>query len=90
MVVVVDSKNLNITRGQDLMKLYGEEGFADRYFCSRCGSSLYVVGVDKSYVSAGILRDLKLKPAFHIQVAHKAPWDEISGSAPQFPEWPPS
>jgi hypothetical protein len=31
-----------------------------------------------------------LKNAFHIQVAYKAPWDEIGGSAPQFPEYPPS
>ena len=31
-----------------------------------------------------------LEPAWHVQVAYKAPWDEISGNAPQFPEWPPA
>lgn len=90
MVVVATPKNFKITKGQDLMKRYHEEGFADRYFCSTCGSGVYADGGKKVFVGAGGLRDVTLKPAFHCQVAYKAPWDEIGGNAPQFPEWPPS
>ena len=32
------------------------------------------------------MRDLDLKPSFHLQVAYKASWDEIGGDAPQFAE----
>jgi hypothetical protein len=89
-VVIATAANLKVTKGKDLMKLYREDKFADRYFCSNCGSGIYVDGGDKVYVGAGVLKDVQLKNAFHIQVAYKAPWDEIAGSAPQFPEYPPS
>jgi hypothetical protein len=89
-VVVVAAKNFKVTKGKDQLKLYHEGEFADRYFCGNCGSGVYVDGGEKYYVGAGCLRDVKLKNAFHIQVAYKAPWDEIGGSAPQFPEWPPA
>ncbi len=89
MVIVSDPKDFKVTKGQDLMKRFHEEGFADRYFCTNCGSGVYVDGGEKLYIGAGGMKDLKLKPAFHIQVAYKAPWEEIGGSAPQFPEWPP-
>ena len=89
-VVVATSTNLEITKGKDLMKLYHEEGFADRYFCGHCGSGIYLDGGEKAYVGAGCLKDLKMKNSFHIQVAYKAPWDEIGGNAPQFSEYPPS
>jgi hypothetical protein len=88
-VVVVAAKNFKVTKGQDLMKKYSEATFADRYFCSNCGSGLYADGGEKYYVSAGCLKDVTMKVAFHIQVAYKAPWDEIGGNAPQFPEYPP-
>lgn len=88
-VVVVAANNFEVTKGQDLMKQYREEGFEDRYFCSHCGSSVYADGGEVYYVGAGALQDVKLKPAWHIQVAYKEPWDEIAGSAPQFPEYPP-
>ena len=38
---------------------------------------------------AGTLQDVKLQPQYHMMVAYTAPWDEISGKAPQYPEWPP-
>jgi hypothetical protein len=89
-VLVVAAKNFKVTQGQESMKRYHEENFADRYFCGHCGSGIYADGREKYYVGAGVLRDVKLHPSFHIQVAYKAPWDQIAGSAPQFPEWPPS
>jgi hypothetical protein len=90
MVVVAAAKDFEVKKGKELMKTYHEDGFADRAFCSHCGSGIFADGGEKYYIGAGGLKDVKLKPAFHIQVAYKAPWDEIGGSAPQFPEWPPS
>lgn len=88
-VLVVDKKNFEITKGRELLKPYKEEGFSERAFCSNCGSSLYAVGDDKLYVGAGLFRGgHDLKPAFHMQVAAKAPWEEIADKTPQFPEWP--
>lgn len=89
-VLVVGEKNLRVTGGQDLIKRFHEDGFGDRFFCGNCGSGLYCAGEGKLYVGAGTLRGVTLKPAFHIQVAYKAPWDEILDEAPQFPEWPTS
>lgn len=86
--VVVVPEHFRVTKGQELLAHYRGEGFAVRTFCRRCGSSLYTDGGRTYYVSAGTLRDLELKPAFHIHVAHKAPWDEIGGEAPQFAELP--
>ena len=89
-VVVAGAKSLKVTKGQDVLKKYHEENFADRYFCANCGSGIYADGGETYYIAAGILKDVKLTPAFHCQVAYKEPWDEIGGSAPQFAEWPPS
>ena len=89
-VVVAAAENFKVTKGQDLLKQYHEEGFADRYFCGNCGSSIYDDGGEKYYVGAGVLQDVKLEPAFHIQVANKPAWHEIGGNAPQFPEWAPA
>ena len=89
-VLIVADKDLKITKGQELIKRYQETGFGDRYFCGKCGSGLYGGGDGKYYVGAGTVRGHDLKPGFHIQVAYKAPWDEIAGNAPQFPDWPPS
>ncbi|MFN7975226.1 MAG: GFA family protein [Acidobacteriota bacterium] len=89
-VLVVEDKNFKVTKGQDLVKKYQESGFGDRHFCSNCGSSLFGGGGGRYYVGAGTLKAHGMKPAFHIQVAYKAPWDEIAGDAPQFPEWPPN
>jgi hypothetical protein len=86
--VVVAPSRFKVTRGREFQAHYRGEGFAVRTFCRRCGSSLYTDSGTTYYVSAGVLYDLKLTPAFHIQVAHKAAWDEIAGNAPQFPGLP--
>lgn len=89
-VFVVADKNFEFTKGKELVKRYREDKFADRDFCSNCGSGLYAVGDGKLYVGAGFFRaPHNHKPAFHIQVAYKAPWDEIGDKAPQFAEYPP-
>jgi len=90
MVVVATPSNFKLTKGQSMLKTFHEPEFAARHFCSNCGSGIYVDGGEKFYIAAGLIKNLTMKPAFHIQVAYKASWDEIGGNAPQFPEWPPS
>jgi hypothetical protein len=87
--VVVDASNFEITKGEDLVKRYESE-FAPRHFCSNCGSSLYDDLGGKYFVAAGLMRELELQPAFHLQVAYKADWEQIGDSAPQFAEAAPS
>jgi len=88
-VLVVAPDDLHITKGQDVIKQYSEQGFADRYFCSNCGSGVYTDGGQVYYVPAGVLQDVTLTPSWHVQVANKADWYEIAGDAPQFAEYPP-
>ena len=88
--VDVEAANFDVTAGAELITHFftepGEAGFG---FCSSCGSSLYGFGPGTFFVAAGVLRDLELEPGYHMMVAHRAPWDVITGSAPQYPEFPP-
>jgi hypothetical protein len=54
-----------------------------------CGSLLFsVVGPDRVHVAYGSLRDEPtLKPAAHIFVGSKAPWEEILDHLPQHQEY---
>jgi hypothetical protein len=87
--VVVAEENFHLTDGDDLIKTYESE-FAPRNFCSNCGSSIYDDLGGKYFVAAGLMRDLDMTPSFHLQVAYKAPWEQIGDSAPQFDENPPA
>ncbi|HEX3241529.1 MAG TPA: GFA family protein [Solirubrobacterales bacterium] len=86
--VLVDPDNFRITKGEDLVSRYESE-LAPRHFCSNCGASVYDDLGGKYFVAAGLMRELPLKPDFHMQVAYKAHWDEIGGDAPQYDENPP-
>jgi hypothetical protein len=87
--VVVAKENFNLTDGDDVIETYESE-FAPRNFCGNCGSAIYDdLGADY-FVAAGLMRDLDMQPAFHLQVAFKAPWEEIGDSAPQYAENPPA
>jgi hypothetical protein len=87
--VVVPKENFRFTQGEDLVTTYESE-FAPRNFCSKCGSSIYDDLGDKYFVAAGLMRDLDLKPSFHLQVAYMAPWHSIGDDAPQYAENPPA
>lgn len=90
-VVLLESRDsLRFTAGEELVREYHEDGFSDRFFCERCGSSLYGRFEEMTFVSAGTLADDPgLRPQFHMMVDYKAPWHEISDELPQFPEYPP-
>ena len=87
--IEVEGTNFVVTGGQQLIRHFTQEGFSSVGFCSDCGSSLYAFDDGKYYVSAGTLEDAKLQPLYHMMVAYKASWDEISGDAPQHPEFRP-
>lgn len=82
--------SFTITSGQELLRNYPEEGHSVLWFCGTCGSSLYAEWEGKIYVGAGTVGGATLTPDYHMMVAYKAPWDEITGTAPQYPEWPPA
>jgi hypothetical protein len=87
--VVVDKENFTVTKGANQIKTYESE-FAPRNFCGHCGSSIYDDLGDQYFVAAGLMRELDLEPAFHLQVAYKAKWEGIGDSAPQYDENPPA
>lgn len=89
-VLVIHPDHLSFSQGEDLLHTYSQEGFADRAFCSTCGSSLYGQAGDMMFIEAGALaEDPEMRPGFHMMTAYKAPWDEITDELPQFPEFPP-
>jgi hypothetical protein len=87
-VVAAPAAGFEITAGADKLKSYAPEGFTPRNFCSECGSSVYSGGGDTRYVAAGLLDEVPLDVAAHIQVADKAGWHEIGGEAPQYATFP--
>lgn len=87
--VVVDAGNFHFTKGEELVKTYTSE-FAPRNFCGNCGSAIYDDLGEQYFVAAGLMRELDMKPSFHLQVAFKAPWHEIGDDVPQFAENPPA
>ena len=87
--VVVEKDNFRFTKGEELVKTYESE-FAPRNFCGNCGSSIYDDLGEQYFVAAGLMRELDMKPSFHLQVAFKAPWHEIGDDVPQFAENPPA
>ena len=90
-ILLLQPGQFRVLQGEDMVKTYKSEGFADRMFCSACGSSLYCKGQDKVLLEAGTLDgDPGVRPQVHIQVAYKAPWHEIADDLPQFPELPPT
>ena len=86
--VVVAAADFEQTAGRDLLGSYAEGGFSPRHFCTRCGTSIYSGGGDTLYVNAGALEESELGVACHIQVADKASWHEIGGTAPQYAAMP--
>ena len=56
--------------------------------CGVCGSLLFSVVGARVHVAYGSLRDEPtLKPAAHIFVGSKAPWEEILDDLPQHDEY---
>jgi hypothetical protein len=82
-------------RGEDQVETYKlpEAKRSANSFCRRCGSIMPRVSRenDIAVVAAGSLdTDPPMRSLRHIYTNYKAPWFEITDSAPQFPEGPPA
>jgi hypothetical protein len=79
---------LMVTEGGDRLLIYGSEENHDAH-CARCGSMLYSLVRDGTYVhvTLGTLVDPpSIRPTAHIFVGSKAPWFTITDDLPQHEE----
>jgi hypothetical protein len=76
------------TRGEALLARYESSPGTVRCFCSVCGSplaSFFPDDPDWIGLPLGPLDgDPGVRPAFHVHVASKAPWFEITDDLPQY------
>ena len=78
-------------RGEQNVVGYESSPGFHRFFCKGCGSSLPGdPSAGSTFIDYGTLDgDPGLRPTFHMFVASKAPWEEISDALPQYPEYGP-
>jgi hypothetical protein len=80
-------------QGEELVRYYESSPGTHRGFCSVCGSPLLSRFDNRPEVFGlplGALDDDPgVKPQYHVHVASKAPWFDITDSLPQYPELPP-
>ncbi len=89
----VEEQNFHLSDPQGRLTEYQSSPGKIRAFCGRCGSPLYAY-LTKSEnivrVRLGSLdTDFDTLPSAHTFVSHKAHWEPIEGTLPQFPEWAP-
>ena len=84
-VVVTAIGNLRWVQGEDLIASYKAPTGYYAAFCSNCGSPVPKPRANKVYlVPAGTLDDDPgVRPAYHVHVASKASWEDISDELPQ-------
>jgi hypothetical protein len=79
--------------GESDVSAYASSGTHQRLFCSNCGSNILVelsTEPNTFYVSMGLIdEDPPHPPAYHIFVASKAPWHDITDDLPQYDEFSP-
>ena len=85
----ISRDKLRLVQGADSLLIYGE-GINHDAHCGRCGSFLYSLVRDATYVhvTLGTLVDSpSLTPTAHIFVGSKAPWFTITDDLPQHDEF---
>ncbi len=89
----VDAAAVEVSAGRDAITRYDSSPGAAREFCRHCGSKLFYRAREMPeflWVAAGALDDDPgVRPDFHIFVASKAPWHEITDALPRYDEFPP-
>jgi len=82
-------EQFRLTRGAELIRVYGKGEGAAKAFCTACGSSLFggdwPEGAEVSIRMGSFDDDPGIRPQFHTFVEDKAPWDEIADNLPQYP-----
>jgi hypothetical protein len=87
----IPRERLTLLQDEPHVLHYGEGGPNFDVHCRRCGSLLYSVVRDGSYVhvALGTLEDEpSIRPSKHIFVGSKAAWHSIADELPQFLEFP--
>jgi len=82
----IERHKLAIESGRDELLVFGEENAGDIH-CRRCGSLLYSVVRDGSFVHVTLgtlVDDPSIRPSAHIFVGSKAPWFTITDDLPQY------
>ncbi len=88
----VNAADFRFVRGETLLTFYESSPGNHRGFCRRCGSPI-LSRFDDDPTQFGLPLgalddDPGVRPAFHVHVASKAPWFEITDDLPQFPDRP--
>lgn len=81
-------EHVQITSGADYLSSYLRNADVTSHFCRCCGSVLFLVVRDGRYahIQMGTLEDDPgIRPQYHMHVASKAPWHEITDTLPTFP-----
>jgi hypothetical protein len=86
----IERERFGITDGTDRLLMFGDGSGHDAH-CSKCGSLLYSLVREATYVhvTLGTLVDAPtIRPTAHIFVGSKAPWFTITDDLPQHEELP--
>lgn len=87
---LADPGHFRWVAGEDKLKQYISKQGWGLGFCGTCGSTVCgtYMGTVKGITLGTLNDDPEIELSAHIFVGSKASWDHISGSAPQFHEWP--
>ncbi|KJY73702.1 GFA family protein [Vibrio nigripulchritudo] len=90
----VNTSELEITKGAELMGFYEVKPGKKRHFCTRCASPVYSSNDEnpsKIRIRLGILdSDIEERPISHNFVTSKANWDSLNEDLPQYETFEPS
>jgi hypothetical protein len=89
-VAPVEAARFTLLDGAELLREFRAVPYKARVFCGRCGSPIYSARDDLP----GLLRlrlgtvetPFRCERAYHIHVASKAPWHDITDGLPQYPD----
>jgi hypothetical protein len=88
----VRKESVRIDQGVEAISVHERGPDVASHFCKHCGSVLFLVVRNGEYahVQMGTLVDEPgIRPMFHMHVASKASWHDITDTLPQFAEMPP-
>ena len=90
----VRQEDFNFISGEDNLTAYNYSAEQKKYFCKTCGSPVMSKNSnhpDNIRIRLGTIEsDITQRPQAHIFVASKANWEDITGSLPQYDEYPDS
>ncbi len=88
----IRAHNMRIIAGEASLTRYERNADVSSHFCSTCGTVLFLLVREGRYahVQMGTLAaDPGIRPQYHMHVASKASWHEITDTLPRFAELAP-